>query len=99
MITSLNSTSGFDYLESFIHQQNPICLHYYYLLPGIENLAGDLEFECTMPLHVRLNISVAIDPRLLKLKIWNLWEQKILFEVMFFSPQPIRLIVLLVNQL
>ena len=43
-----------------------------------------------------LNISVAIDPRLLKSKIWNLCKKSI-FLFIFCSPGPIRLIVLINN--
>ena len=43
-----------------------------------------------------LNISVAIDPRLLKSKIWNLCKKSI-FLFIFCSPGPIRLIMLINN--
>ena len=45
---------------------------------------------------LRLNILVAIDPRLSKLKIWNLWEKKYFF-IIFFLHRTIRFTVLIVN--
>ena len=46
--------------------------------------------------RLRLNISVAIDPRLSKSKIWNLWKKSI-FLLIFFPSGVNRLIVLIVN--
>ena len=34
--------------------------------------------------RLRLNISIAIDPRLSKSKIWNLWKKKVFFILIFF---------------
>ena len=45
-------------------------------------------------LHLRPNISVAIDPRLLKSKIWNVWKESVFHS---FSPGPIRLMVFIAN--
>ena len=59
----------------------------FYLPPWIENLAGGrsaYQTASSAP-HFRLNIFVAIDPRLSKSKIWNLWGKKsILFHLIFF---------------
>ena len=52
--------------------------------------------QCTAP-RLRLIISLAIDPRLSKSKIWNLWKKGFFFLIISFTPWPIRLIVLIVN--
>ena len=68
-----------------------------YLPAGIENSAGGIGLV-SVPCRLRLNISLAINLKLSKSKIWNLWEKRY-FLLIFFPPRPIRLIVLLVNSL
>ena len=73
-------------MEELVYTDYVLCIISH---PEFKILAGGIGLVSVPRRRRRLNISVAIDPWLSKLKIWNLWGKK----RNFFLPRPIRLIV------